>query len=276
MPNLVPVSLSLWAGIYQVLFAFRLGAPVVLMERFEPVEFARLVARVRHPFVGVAARRDGDAARATPRSRRSSRCATCAACRRRSRRSHARHFHERFGVAILNGYGQTELGGEVVGWTARRLEGVRRRPSSARSAVRTRGSRCGCADDELAGAIGELVRAAPLPTRTALGDRVTDDGWLRTGDLAPHRRRRVRVDRRPGERDGQSRRAQGVPRRGGGAPPRASRRSPTPRSPACPMIASAKCRGRSWCVEPDAAIDADARARVVPRRAWRRTRCRPA
>ncbi len=43
MPNLVPVSLSLWAGIYQVLFAFRLGVPVVLMERFEPAEFARLV-----------------------------------------------------------------------------------------------------------------------------------------------------------------------------------------------------------------------------------------
>ena len=31
---------------------------------------------------------------------------------------HARRFHERFGVAILNGYGQTELGGEVVGWSA--------------------------------------------------------------------------------------------------------------------------------------------------------------
>ena len=61
MPNLVPVSLSLWAGIYQVLFAFRLGAPVVLMERFDPVEFARLVARARHPFVGAAAGRDGDA-----------------------------------------------------------------------------------------------------------------------------------------------------------------------------------------------------------------------
>ena len=40
MPNLVQVSLSLSAGIYQVLFAFRLGAPVVLMERFEPAEFA--------------------------------------------------------------------------------------------------------------------------------------------------------------------------------------------------------------------------------------------
>ena len=29
MPNLIPVSLSLWAGIYNVLFAFRVGAPVV-------------------------------------------------------------------------------------------------------------------------------------------------------------------------------------------------------------------------------------------------------
>ncbi|MDQ1520466.1 MAG: long-chain acyl-CoA synthetase, partial [Actinomycetota bacterium] len=45
MPNLVPMSLALWAGIYQVLFAFRLGVPVVLMDRFEPGEFARLVER---------------------------------------------------------------------------------------------------------------------------------------------------------------------------------------------------------------------------------------
>jgi len=43
MPNLVPVSLSLWAGIYQVLFAFTLGVPVVLMEQFSAAEFARLV-----------------------------------------------------------------------------------------------------------------------------------------------------------------------------------------------------------------------------------------
>ena len=31
---------------------------------------------------------------------------------------YARQFHERFGVGILNGYGQTELGGEVIGWSA--------------------------------------------------------------------------------------------------------------------------------------------------------------
>ena len=35
-PNLIPVSLSLWAGIYNVCFAFRVGAPIVLMERFDP------------------------------------------------------------------------------------------------------------------------------------------------------------------------------------------------------------------------------------------------
>jgi acyl-coenzyme A synthetase/AMP-(fatty) acid ligase len=30
----------------------------------------------------------------------------------------ARRFRDRFGVQVLNCYGQTELGGEVVGWTA--------------------------------------------------------------------------------------------------------------------------------------------------------------
>ena len=30
----------------------------------------------------------------------------------------ARRFRDRFGISVLNGYGQTELGGEVVGWSA--------------------------------------------------------------------------------------------------------------------------------------------------------------
>jgi long-chain acyl-CoA synthetase len=48
MPNLVPVSLSLWAGLYTVLFAFRVGAPVVVMEQFEPSSFAELVRAQHH------------------------------------------------------------------------------------------------------------------------------------------------------------------------------------------------------------------------------------
>ena len=30
----------------------------------------------------------------------------------------ARRFHDKFGVAVLNCYGQTEIGGEIVGWNA--------------------------------------------------------------------------------------------------------------------------------------------------------------
>ncbi|UUO01746.1 AMP-binding protein [Mycolicibacterium novocastrense] len=45
MPNLVPLSLSLWAGIYQVLFAFRAGSGVVLMDKFSAADFAALVKR---------------------------------------------------------------------------------------------------------------------------------------------------------------------------------------------------------------------------------------
>ena len=179
MPNLVPVSLSLWAGIYQVLFAFRLGAPVVLMERFEPVEFARLVreygirSSVLPPAAMVMLARDPE------RHDRSNRCATCAVCRRRSRRLHARHFHERFGVAILNGYGQTELGGEVVGWTAADWKefGAAKLGAVGRPHA---GIEVRVVDEELQ---VRSAHAAPADA-AALGDRVTDDGWLRTGDLA--------------------------------------------------------------------------------------------
>ena len=29
----------------------------------------------------------------------------------------ARRFHDQFGIAVLNGWGQTEIGGEIVGWS---------------------------------------------------------------------------------------------------------------------------------------------------------------
>jgi acyl-coenzyme A synthetase/AMP-(fatty) acid ligase len=102
----------------------------------------------------------------------------------------ARRFHDRFGVGVLNGYGQTELGGEAVGWSAddwrrfgaTKLGSVGRPHASMRLRVR---------DDSGAelgpGELGELeIRpVSGLPDdNPALEGRVTDDGWLRTGDLA--------------------------------------------------------------------------------------------
>ncbi len=177
MPNLVPVSLSLWAGIYQVLFAFRVGAPVVLMERFEPVEFARLIGEfgirssVLPPAAMVMLAREARVTSLEPLRYVRSVSAPLSP-------THARDFHERFGVAILNGYGQTELGGEVVGWTAddwrefgaAKLGAIGRPHAGIEVRVR---------DAELQ----VRSRTAPPPDPT-LGDRVTVDGWLRTGDLA--------------------------------------------------------------------------------------------
>jgi len=189
MPNLVPVSLSLWAGIYQVLFACKLEVPVVLMEKFDAAEFARLVreydikSSVLPPAALVMLLQDPAVTTLAPLRYVRSVSAPLSP-------SHARRFHDRFRIAILNGYGQTELGGEAIGWTAddwkahgeRKLGSVGR-PHAAFT-LRVRG-----ADGALAPAneVGELEihssQALP-PADAAMEGRVTDDGWLRTGDLA--------------------------------------------------------------------------------------------
>jgi len=189
MPNLVPVSCSLWAGIYQVLFAFRLGVPVVLMDRFTPPEFARLVGEhgirssVLPPAAMVMLLHDPAVTSLAPLRYVRSVSAPLSPV-------HARRFHERFGIAVLNGYGQTELGGEAVGWSAAdwkvhghdKLGSVGRPHAGFR--LRIRGD-----DGEPLGVdeVGELeiVSGAALPPAdAAMEGRVTDDGWLRTGDLA--------------------------------------------------------------------------------------------
>jgi acyl-CoA synthetase (AMP-forming)/AMP-acid ligase II len=181
MPNLVPVSLSLWAGIYQVLFAFRQGAAVVLMERFEPRELARLVAEheirsvVLPPAAMTMLTDDPDVTSLAPLRWVRSITAPLSPFQ-------ARRFVDRFGVAVLNCYGQTELGGEIVGWTA---ADWREFGTTKLGAV----GRPHAGVEVRAHADGELVVRTPAlgASRAAaspeLAARLTADGWFRTGDL---------------------------------------------------------------------------------------------
>jgi long-chain acyl-CoA synthetase len=182
-PNLIPVSMALNAGIYNALFGLRAGAPLVLMDRFDTTEFATLVARHRirstvlPPGAIAMLNADTDLGELTPLRYVRSITAPLSP-------SHARRFRDRFGVAVLNGYGQTEIG-EVIGWTARDARqhadrvGAVGRPHPGVS-VRL------LATD--ADGIGELAVRPPAPVSptvaATLGDRLDDDGYVRTGDLA--------------------------------------------------------------------------------------------
>ena len=181
MPNLIPVSLSLWAGIYQVLFARVVGAPVVVMDGFDPQEFARLVDRfqIRSTVLPPAAMTmlsdDPSITSLAPLKYVRSITAPLSPLQ-------ARRFRDRFGLHVLNCYGQTEIGGEIIGWSAADAKehgddklGAVGRPHAGVE-VRT---------DE---ASGELhVRTPALSAGYAdggdLDDRLTADGWFRTGDV---------------------------------------------------------------------------------------------
>jgi acyl-CoA synthetase (AMP-forming)/AMP-acid ligase II len=190
MPNLVPFSLNLWSGLYNVCFSLRVGAPVVLMGAFHPREFAALVRRfgikssVLAPGMLAMLLDDPEVTDLAPL--RFVRNATAPLSPDR-----ARAFRERFGVVVLNGYGQSELGGEVVGWNAADARefadtklGAVGRPHPGIEA-RIRGE-----DDESlpAGEVGEVCVRSPYAmagylARDAGTARFTADGLLRTGDL---------------------------------------------------------------------------------------------
>ncbi len=178
MPNLVPLSLSLWAGIYQVLFAFRAGSGVVLMDRFSAEGFAALVQRHRlrstvlPPAALTMILHDDSVTDLSPLKIVRSITAPLSPVQ-------ARRFRDKFGVIVLNSYGQTELGGEVVGWSAAdaREWGEAKLGSVGRPLP---GIDVTIADDEV------MVRTPTTSARKidpAFLDRLTDDGWFHTGDL---------------------------------------------------------------------------------------------
>jgi long-chain acyl-CoA synthetase len=188
-PNLIPVSLTLNAGIYNVLFGLRAGSAIVIMDRFSPADFATLVARyqIRSTVLPPAAMTmlcDDDAVTGLA-PLRYVRSITAPLSPLGARR-----FTEKFGVTVLNGYGQAEMG-EVIGWTAadakahpEKIGAVGRvHAGVAIKIVGPDGAPLGV--DE----VGELLArppnvAAGYAGGGDLGERIDAEGYLRTGDLA--------------------------------------------------------------------------------------------
>jgi acyl-CoA synthetase (AMP-forming)/AMP-acid ligase II len=214
-PNLVPVSLALNAGIYNVLFGLRAGAEVVVMDRFDPRTFADLVGRfsIRSTVLPPAAMTmlsdDPTVVDLAPLRYVRSITAPLSPLQ-------ARRFAAKFGVVVLNGYGQAEIG-EVIGWTAAdarehpdKLGAVGRphpgvaikiapEPDGAaaeptgRKGQRDRptseggGARATHEERAAAEPTNQIGRLLVRPPSTAVGiaaDRVDAEGYIDTGDLA--------------------------------------------------------------------------------------------
>jgi long-chain acyl-CoA synthetase len=185
MPNLIPTSLSLWAGIYNVIFAFRAGAAVIVMDRFDTRAFAGFVERfqlrstVLPPAAMTMLADDESITSLAPLKYVRSITAPLSPLQ-------ARRFRDRFGVFVLNGWGQTEIGGEIVGWSAQdarefgdtHLGAVGRPHENVQLRID---------DAETDGVGGEiLVRTPMIAERDASGDDMDGrlvDGWFHTGDL---------------------------------------------------------------------------------------------
>lgn len=183
-PNLIPVSMSLNAGIYNVLFGLRAGAPIVVMDRFATGEFAALVSRhqIRSTVLPPAAMAmlSDDATVTDLAPLRYVRSITAPLSPFQARR-----FTAKFGVTVLNGYGQAEMG-EVIGWTA---SDAKAHPDKIGAIGRAHPNVMIRIDAPDANGVGELLvrpphHAAGYADGTDLADRLTADGYIRTGDLA--------------------------------------------------------------------------------------------
>jgi long-chain acyl-CoA synthetase len=179
MPNLIPTSLSLWAGIYNVIFGFRAGAAVIIMDRFDTREFAAVVERfqlrstVLPPAAMTMLADDESITTLAPLAYVRSITAPLSPLQ-------ARRFRDRFGISVLNGWGQTEIGGEVVGWSAR----------DAREFGDTHLGAVGRPHENVELRIGDLgeilVKTPAIVARATAGDDFDGrliEGWFRTGDI---------------------------------------------------------------------------------------------
>jgi acyl-coenzyme A synthetase/AMP-(fatty) acid ligase len=177
-PNLIPVSIALNAGLYNVLFGLRAGAEIVVMDRFETATFAELVRRFQIrstvlPPAAITMLNDDDAITSLA-PLRYVRSITAPLSPLQARR-----FGDRFGAFVLNGYGQAEIG-EVIGWTA---ADAKAHPDKLGAAGRPHPG----VDIKLVDGVLHVRpprRAEGYATGEAMDDRVDAEGFVDTGDVA--------------------------------------------------------------------------------------------
>jgi long-chain acyl-CoA synthetase len=185
MANLIPSSLALWAGIWNGLFALRVGAPLVLMDRFDTGDFATLVRRhqirstVLAPAMMAMLTEDPAVTDLSPLTMARSITAPLTP-------QQARAFRAKFGVGVMNCYGQTELGSEVVGWTPADLREFGESKLGAVGRAH-KGVELAILDDDhnpvAPDSVAEVwVRSPFASTAPEIAARLVD-GYLRTGDL---------------------------------------------------------------------------------------------
>ncbi|HYH48249.1 MAG TPA: AMP-binding protein [Acidimicrobiia bacterium] len=167
------------SGILPQLIALVSGRRTALLERFEPRRVARLVAEHRMTSLALnpTAMRmllDADVDPSDLGTLRYVRSGSA-----RLSPGLAAEFEERFDVAVLQGYGQTEVAGEVIGWSAadHRQFGRLKRGSVGRPHPGIEVRLAAPGEDPEADPVGEVgelwLRGAPNVV-----------GWHRTGDLA--------------------------------------------------------------------------------------------
>src|SRR5258708_37571930 len=95
----------------------------------------------------------------------------------------ARRFADKFGVVVLNGYGQAEIG-EVIGWTA---ADAREHPDKLGAVGRPHPGvsiKIAPATGTDSGPVGRLLVRPPTTAVGIVESRVDDEGYVDTGDLA--------------------------------------------------------------------------------------------
>jgi long-chain acyl-CoA synthetase len=187
-PNLIANPLSHTAGVVRLLFALYVGRTIVLLRKFDGATAHRLIARhgidnltINPAMIRMLIDQVPPGADLTPVRYVSSGTAPLPAALRDE-------FEDRFGIPVLQAYGQTEAFGGIAIESVKDVLAGRRRPGSVGKPL-PGVELCvvdGSGNDVAPGEVGELLVRSRSATVGYLGGDaqppVDADGWLATGD----------------------------------------------------------------------------------------------